>query len=118
MRQLPPISTLFPYTTLFRSAMRVRAARNPAVGRGHRHAIVLAYTGVRSRIQVAVRIREGIDRTLQGALELAPAVAHFALELRRGRPAENRVRRGVRADGHDRRIHTAQLLPVREVEFV
>src|SRR3712207_6927681 len=62
MIRRPPRSTLFPYTTLFRSGGAERAARAPAV-QAAAHA-VRAALGAAARRAAAVRLRggRGLDR--------------------------------------------------------
>src|SRR5690242_21423865 len=50
MIRRPPISTLFPYTTLFRSRVQRDGSRSPASRAGYRHADSLRHRDERRRV--------------------------------------------------------------------
>src|SRR3712207_8432048 len=66
MRRRPPRSTLFPYTTLFRSAAVVRARREPARGRARR---------VHHQLAAEQRVQDGLGPLGRDAEDHAPALA-------------------------------------------
>src|SRR3712207_7838287 len=56
MIRRPPRSTLFPYTTLFRSELELRSTSLTCVGHAHAHPHAHARAGNRSRMLVALGI--------------------------------------------------------------
>src|SRR3989449_8888500 len=107
MIRRPPRSTLFPYTTLFRSAPGRRAARRPRVVvvgvRGHDAGAVLRGRG-RRRTDLALRGDEAGERTARARVRPAlsdadplPAVLHGVRSAAAPRPGHSPVHRTDRA---------------------
>src|SRR2546426_10202849 len=97
MIRRPPRSTLFPYTTLFRSLERKRA-------RGHAHAIAVQQEpdGAREAVRCR-RVERILEPDVQGATELARgARVGERLDLDRGAEGQRRGRRAVGAEVAER----------------